>query len=126
MEPSNIAQEELKRDTTTESSDIDPTTEFPRSLTIEKLCLKHNVRNKDELIQSIQKHIATKDKWDWPNNKDPVICDMCKRTVKRDGFSHKHMRVHKTTHKEQYLKFLETTKCRDGIKGQDQHAINMM
>ena len=126
MEPSNIAQEELKRDTTTESSDIDPTTEFPRSLTIEKLCLKHNVRNKEELIQSIQKHIATKDKWDWPNNKDPVICALCKRTVKRDGFSHKHMKKHSEKDAEIYLEFMETTKYVDGILGKDQHAINMM
>jgi hypothetical protein len=51
---------------------------------------------------------------------------MCKRTVKRDGFSHKHMKKHSEKDTEKYLEYMKTTKYIDGIQGKDQHAIKMM
>ena len=54
----------------------------------------------------------------------PVICDVCKRTVKKDGYPNKHLKSCSDSYPETFAEYLFNGK--DTILGEDQHAINMM
>ena len=74
---------------------VTPTEKFSNlteTMTIDYYQQLHEVKTKDQLLEKIQKFIDSGKPWQWNEKKNgPVICDLCKRTVKRDGYSHKHL-----------------------------------
>ena len=58
---------------------------LPEDITTETLMISHEVETEEYLLEMIQGHIDSRT-WKWPNSsKEPVICAICKRTIKRDG-----------------------------------------
>ena len=85
----------------------------------------YEVKTKDQLLEKIQKFIDSGKPWQWKEKKNvPVICDVCKRTVKKDGYPNKHLKSCSESYPETFAEYLLNGK--DTILGEDQHAINMM